>query len=688
MRWSAAVGLALSMAAFGALRAQPTAPPEIAPAPAFTADQLSARPTDAWVTNGGDLANERYSPLDQINLANVKDLKGVWRAHLNGSGAGPRNSAEAQPLFYRGVLYIPTGDNDVFALDGDTGRVLWTFQGHPDPKSGAPVGWSSRGVALGDGMVFVSQIDAKLVALDQQTGKAVWSVQGERWQDGYSITSAPLYYNGLVITGFSGGEMAARGRVKAFDAKTGRLVWTFYTVPGPGEFGHDSWPNGRVWEHGGAPIWQTPAIDPKLGLLYFSTGNPGPDFNGSVRRGDDLFSVSIVALDAMTGRYRWHFQEVHHDLWDYDAPNPIVLFDATVGGRLRHGLVQVGKTGFAYILDRATGKPLIGIPEKPVMQEPRQATSATQPYPIGDAVVPQSIDIASEDVPLVNGGRIFTPFWTETVAAKPAQIGGANWPPSSYDPRTHQLFVCAGDEIGTWSAAELEGEGLPDGKIYMAGKLGHGDGETRGIFAALDLATNRLVWRRQWSDICYSGSLNTAGGLIFTGRNDGRFIALDKRTGDQVWQFQTGAGVNAAATAFDWKGVEYVALVSGGAVFAGDKHGDSVWLFSLKGTMNPPETPSAGPPSRAAVAAAGPPPDAARGQAVFHEACVACHGEDGKGGVGGGADLSKSSLSQDGVAEVVSGGRGRMPALAASLPAADIQAVAAYVRAAIEKGGS
>ena len=240
-------------------------------------------------------------------------------------------------------------------------------------------------------------LDGRLVALDRRTGKEVWSIQAERWQEGFSITSAPLYYDGMVITGFSGAEIGVRGRVKAYDADDGKLLWTFYTIPGPGELGHDTWPqDNEVWMHGGATVWQTPAVDPELGLIYFSTGNPGPDFNGAVRAGDNLFSASIVAIEARTGKYRWHFQQVHHDLWDYDAPNPVVLFDVRVGGALRKGLAQVGKTGWAYILDRETGEPLIGIEERPVPQEPRQATAATQPYPVGDAIVPQQVEIAPE----------------------------------------------------------------------------------------------------------------------------------------------------------------------------------------------------------------------------------------------------------------------------------------------------
>jgi alcohol dehydrogenase (cytochrome c) len=249
------------------------------------------------------------------------------------------------------------------------------------------------------------------VALDQKSGKPNWSIQAERWQEGFTITAAPLYYDGVVIVSFAGGENGIRGRVKAYGAKDGHLIWTFYTIPGPGEFGHDTWPKDTdAWKYGGASIWQTPAVDPELGLLYFTTGNPGPDFNGHIRPGNNLFATSMVAIEAKTGKYRWHFQQIHHDIWDYDGPNPVMLFDETIAGRVRKAAAEANKDGWVYILDRTSGKPLIGIDEKPVPQEQRQFTSPTQPIPRGDAFVPQSIDVAPEGYTLINQGRTFTPF--------------------------------------------------------------------------------------------------------------------------------------------------------------------------------------------------------------------------------------------------------------------------------------
>jgi alcohol dehydrogenase (cytochrome c) len=306
--------------------------------------------------------------------------------------------------------------------------------------------------------------------------------------------------------------------------------------------------------------------------------------NGGVRAGDNLFSASIVALDVRTGRYRWHFQQVHHDIWDYDSPNPVVLFDAEYGGRLRKGIAEVSKTGFTYILDRETGEPLIGIEERPVPQEPRQATSATQPYPIGDPVVPHEIDIVPEGHKVVNGGRIFTPFWDQPVLVKPQATGGANWPPSSFDPQTNLLYVCAHDGISAFSSnGQVDFMTPTPGTRYAEGTFGRAGVRVRGIFAAVDLTTNRLAWRQQWAEMCYSGSIVTAGGLIFVGRNDNRFTALDKSNGDLLWDFETDAAVNATASTFLHDGKQYVVVLAAGSFFPGTKRGDSLWLFSLDG---------------------------------------------------------------------------------------------------------
>jgi quinohemoprotein ethanol dehydrogenase len=653
-----------------------------ADAPAFTAKQLTDLPTNGWITNGGNLYNQRYSPLAQINAGNVGSMQAEWRTHLNGSGVGPPFSGEAQPIVHDGVIYVPTGADDVFAIDVETGKQRWVYQAHLEKSiSTVCCGWVSRGVAIGEGKIFLGRLDGKIVALDQRTGKEAWSVQAERWQAGLTITSAPLYYDGMIISGFAGGELAARGRVRAFSAKTGKPLWTFYTIPGPGEAGHESWPqDNSLWQYGGAMVWQTPAVDAKHGLIYFSTGNAGPDFNGSLRKGDNLYSVSIVAIEAKTGKYRWHFQQVHHDLWDYDSPSPVVLFDMEYHGQLREAIAEIGKTGWVYVLDRVTGKPLIGIDEKPVAQEPRQNTAATQPFPQGDAVVPQSIDIPPSGFRLVNEGQIFTPYWDQAVVAKPSPWGGTNWPPSSFDPRQSYLFVCANDEMGRFMVNPSK-EPTP-GAPYTLGIFGFSDIPLNGIFAAVDMRTNKIVWRQRWKDSCYSGSTATAGDVVFTGRNDGRFVALDSRNGDVLWEFQTGAGVNATASVFLHRGLQKVAILSAGNNFAGSPSGDSLWLFSLQGTLPAAESPQELAARATAVSFKG--GNASAGAQVFAQVCAACHGEEGRGGHGGGPDITKVDAPEL-VASTVVSGKNTMPPFAGSLTFAQIRDVAAFVASQLGK---
>ena len=658
--------------------------------PAFTARQLADYPHDGWLTNGGSLSNQRYSPLTQINRDNVGQLKARWRASLNGSGINPRAGNQAQPIVYDGVIYISTGDGDAFAVDFDSGKLLWEFKANVDPKVARPCcAWPGRGVAIGAGKVFIGELDSRLIALDQHTGQVIWSIQAEDPTKGYVIASAPLYYDGLVITGFAGSDMGTRGRIKAYDAATGTLRWTFYTVPGPGEFGHDTWPqHSDVWKYGGAAIWQTPAIDPELGLLYFSTANPGPVLNGNLRPGDNLFSVSMVAIEVKTGKYRWHFQQVHHDIWDYDSPNPVILFDASFNGTTRKAIAEAAKTGWVYILDRTSGKPLLGIVETPVMQDAQQHTSPTQPFPVGDALVPQSIDIPVEGFDLVNEGRIFTPFARHPAVWKP--LAAVNWPPSSYDPATHAMFICAQDSL--WGAVGGDPNyPVEPGALYSGSVVQRFAAPRRGVFAALDLTTNRIIWRQQWVDSCYSGSVATAGGLVFVGRNDGRFTALDSSSGHKLWEFQTDGGVNAPASVFQRDGKEYVVVLAGGTALGGSKRSDGLWLFALDGTIAslPRGSADPGPPPRppgagAGGGAAGPPgaalkpADAAAGKTLYTTTCVVCHGPGGQGGTHGGAKFTRA-LTADAVANVVSRGRNDMPPFGSALSSQQLADLTAYV---------
>ena len=539
-----------------------------------------------WVTNGGNLTNQRYSMLKQIDTSNVKQLKGAWMTRLKGSGFGGKYSAEATPLVKDGIMYVVTGNDDVFAANAKTGETLWERWSGIDQKiSTVCCGWLNRGLAMGEGMLFLGQLDANVVALDIKTGKEVWKTPIEDWRNGYGITAAPLYYAGIVYSGITGGEFGVRGRLTALDAKTGKILWRWYTLPGLGEIGSDTWPAGT--DHamrGGATIWNTPALDPQLGLVYFATGNCGPDFDGSMREGDNLFCASIVALKAKTGEYAWHFQQVHHDIWDYDAVSPVVLFDTVINGQPRKGIAEAGKTGWVYILDRTNGKPLIGIEERPVPQEPKQKTAKTQPYPVGDAVMPQC-------APPFDGyekaGCLFEPFWEEPVLIQPGAAGGTVWAPMPYSPDTGYFYAPASIRTG---AFVRYGDTYKHGQRYVAGSLSSPIGSPQaGTFTAIDGATNRIAWQHQMPYRMGGGggSTVTAGGVVLRGEPDGNFVAVDAKTGAVLWKVQTGFGADAPAVVYEVDGDEYIAIATGGNSLQGSAYGDAVWAFSLKGQLSP-----------------------------------------------------------------------------------------------------
>jgi quinohemoprotein ethanol dehydrogenase len=576
-------------------------------------------------------------------------------------------------------------------------------------------GWESRGVALGQGKVYIGQLDGKLVALDQKTGQVAWEKQVARWQDGYSITAAPLYVDGMVVTGLSGGEFGIRGRVTAFDAATGKERWRFYTVAGPGQTGGTSWPQGTdAYKHGGAPVWQTPAVDPKLGLLYFSTGNAGPDNNGSKRAGKNLFAASIVALDVRTGKLRWAYQMVHHDIWDYDAPSPTVLFDANVSGKTVHGIGEAEKTGWLYLLNRETGKPLFPTPERRVPQEPRQKTWPTQPIPSYAPVVPHQISqqqyaqivkeaqqSAGHKVKVIKATEMYTPYWKTMVAFTPGPQGGTNWQPSSYNPDTHMFYVCA-QSGPTGNTAESEKPAKQKDVVQQTlGStltIGGGFGANTGTFTAVDAQTGKIVWQKRWAESCYAGSTTTAGNIVFIGRNDGRLQAYNASTGRLRWSFQTGAGANDAPTVFRRNGHEYVVFYAGGNALAASPHGDNLWLFSLDGTLGPVAAPGQGTgiqhagatpqksgqsPNKNTTGAAG---DAAAGQTIFASNCSTCHGAAGTGGNGGPnlKAIPSAKNLQTVIGQVTNGGGG-MPAFKGQLSQRQIQDVATFVTQKITK---
>jgi quinohemoprotein ethanol dehydrogenase len=539
-----------------------------------------------WITNGGNLTNQRYSTLKQIDTSNVKQLKGAWMTRLKSSGLGGKYSFEATPLVKDGVMYVITGNDDVFALNAKTGEIVWEYwSGIDQTISTICCGWVNRGLAMGEGMLFFGQLDATMVALDMKTGKVRWKKPIEKWENGYTITSAPLYHDGMVYSGIAGGEFGVRGRLTALDAKSGEILWRWYTLPGPGEIGADTWPAGT--DHamrGGATIWNTPALDPDLGLIYFATGNCGPDYDGSMREGDNLFCASMVALKAKTGEYAWHFQQVHHDIWDYDAASPMVMFDTVIDGQPRKGIAEAGRTGWVYILDRTNGKPLIGIDEKPVPQEPRQKTAKTQPIPRGDATVPQCAELLPG---YDKAGCIFDTFWETAVLLQPSGIGGTNWSPMPYSPDTGFFYVPG--TVRT-SAFTRFGDTFKTGQRYVGGSQSAPIGSSMsGTFTAIDSKTNKIVWQHKTPYRLGGGggSSVTAGGLVFRGEPDGNFLAIDAKTGQELWRFQTGFGADAPPVTYEVDGEQFVAIATGGNQLQGSAGGDAVWAFSLKGKLSP-----------------------------------------------------------------------------------------------------
>jgi quinohemoprotein ethanol dehydrogenase len=710
----------------------------ISAAPAFTTEETYEHAGDNWVTNGGGTTNDRFSTLDEINTENVKELKGDWMTKIGGDATAAKFSVEGQAIEYEGTIYASDGADDVFALDAGTGEVLWTYEPHlpPDPLGEVVCcGWDNRGVAIGEGMVFVSQLNGNEVALDQTTGKVKWQVNIEKASKGFSITSAPLYYNGKVYVGGSGGEYGIRGRLTALNAQTGKMEWRFWTTPSPSETGGNTWPKGTdAYKEGGASIWNTPTVNPETGMIFFSTSNASP-WLGASREGENLFTASIVALDAETGKYKWHFQMVHHDIWDYDAPSPTVLFKGEMNGEEVEAVGEPEKTGWVYLVDQETGKPIYPIPEVKVPQDPAQKTWPTQPEPTMEpfsplTATPEAVKNGQAGVsgqkpePKVVGSHVFDPMSTDpnvlNLVAN-AATGGNNWPPSSYNPEANTYVVCSlAGALGLIVPAKepkfVQGKNTVGSEVVSASGF-----NVEGFVTAYDMSTGKIKWQDKLpGESCYSGAVTTAGGLVFVGHNDGDLVAYDIANGKELWSFQTGAGANTTATVFEDEGEEKVAIYAGGNSLAATAHGENFWVFSLKGTMEElkgleaeeegtshageetaeeengakgeeneeeagakgeEESKGGGEEAEAKGGeAAGGAVDAAAGKEVFAEQCSVCHGADGLGG-NGGPDLTTMPLAKEqaGAEKQVTNGGGGMPAFKGTLSEEEIKNVAAYV---------
>jgi alcohol dehydrogenase (cytochrome c) len=408
----------------------------------------------------------------------------------------------------------------------------------------------------------------------------------------------------------------------------------------------------------------------------------------------------MVALDLKTGKLFWHYQMVHHDIWDYDAPSPTVLFDATIDGTLRHGIGEASKTGWLYLLDRTNGKPLLPIPETPVPQNAKQKTWPTQPIPSYEPFVPQApsdqqatqvlnqlTKAAGHPVKAIRAKTMFTPYWKTPIIYTPGPQGGTNWQPSSYNPKTQMFYVCA--QSGPAAAtAETAKPAAPKPGAPVTTVLGStltvtgGFGSNTGYFSAIDARTGRIVWQKRWAESCYAGSTTTGGNLVFIGRSSGDLVAFDARSGKQLWSFQTGAGANNAPTIFQQNGSQYALFYAGGNALAASPHGDDLWLFGLDGKLGPAPAPGTG--QGTGHAGETPPPstagDPAAGAAVFAQNCAACHGVAGRGG-NGGPDLTTipSAKNLDSVVAQVENGGGGMPAFSGTLTKKQIADVSAFV---------
>ncbi|HEU5393332.1 MAG TPA: PQQ-binding-like beta-propeller repeat protein, partial [Candidatus Methylomirabilis sp.] len=475
---------------------------------------------------------------------------------------GVIGSFQTVPIVVNGVMYLTTPYNTAIAVDASTGRQLWRYQ----HKLGTQIfccGPNNRGVAVAYGKVYMGTLDARLVALDQNTGKVVWDIEVADPEFGHSETMAPLVYKGKVIIGISGAEYGIRGFVTAYDANSGKQLWRWHTIPDTGWEGiwAETTPEGMklnrniaaekaamaqhadAWKRGGGSMWMTPALDPDLGLLYMAIGNPSPDLDGSIRPGDNLYTESIVAVEVETGKLRWHYQQVPHDVWDLDAVSPPVLFDVTVGGKKVKAVGEAGKTGWVYILDRATGKRIH----------------------LSQAFVPQENMFAQ---PTAEGARML-----------PGANGGSEWSPMAYSPLSQAVYVLGLHQPMWYKVHSVPWE---KGKLWLGSAFVNIPGEAQsGTFTAIDVNTGKIMWQTKTEQPLIGGALATAGGLVFFGEGNGNFNALDAKSGKVLWQFQTGAGVNAPPMTYELGGEQFIAVASGGNFQLGFPYGNSVFVFGL-----------------------------------------------------------------------------------------------------------
>jgi alcohol dehydrogenase (cytochrome c) len=495
----------------------------------------AAREPGNWLTYSGSYSGHRYSPLTQINSLNAGRLKPLWTYQLDVT-----HKFETSPIVVDGVIYITEPPSNVTAIDGRTGRSLWRYR-RPVPRDlRLCCGQVNRGVAVLGELVFVGTVDNHLIALDAATGRVAWDTLVSDHKTGFSITVAPLAVKDKVIVGIAGGEYGVRGFIDAYDAKTGKLAWRFYTVPQAGEPGVETW-FGDSWKTGAATTWVTGSYDAAQNLLIWGTGNPGPDWNGDGRAGDNLYSDSFVALDADTGKLKWYFQFTPHDVHDWDATQVPVLMDGMIRGKKRKLVVTANRNAFYYVLDRETGEYLHS---KPYVKQ----TWATG---IDDKGRPIRVPNTS---PTVEGTVVY-----------PAVPGGTNWFSPSYSPLANLFYVATHESGGVYFKGETD---------YKPGALFNGGGfrgvpreEPRGAIRALNPLTGQQVWEFRTNSPGWSGVMSTAGGVVFSGTSEGAVLALDGKTGRLLWRYQTGGEVASNPVSYLVDGKQQIAMAAGRSLF-------------------------------------------------------------------------------------------------------------------------
>lgn len=490
-----------------------------------------------WLVSGRTYDNQRFSPLNQINIHNVENLRPVAIVQT-----GYTASFETTPLVVNGIMYATTPMVDkkqaLIALNAVTGETIWKYE-YSNGFNQICCGPVNRGATAGNGAVFFLTIDDHLVAVDAKTGKQDWITEVSNAQAGYSETMAPTFYNGMVIIGSSGGEWPIAGFVAAYDASNGKELWKWHSTDSPSTWSGDS------WKYGGGPIWTTPAIDPKLQLLIFSVGNPNPDLNGAGRLGDNLYTDSIVALHAKTGKLAWYYQEVPHDVWDYDAASPVVLFYAMDHGKLIPAAGEAGKTAVFYIVNRETGK------------------------------------LIRKSEPFDQQKNMFAQPTTEGVQMLPGANGGSEWSTPAYSPLTRMVYVLGMNQLMTFTTDKDSPPPMP-GMIRLGSTFKNVPGGLQdGTFTAIDVNTGKIVWNQRLPQPMMGGALVTAGNLAFTGEGQGWFDAFDATTGKKLWRFNLGAGVNAPPIAYEVAGKEYIAVAAGGNFQMSYPYGDTIAIFAL-----------------------------------------------------------------------------------------------------------